>query len=137
MASQEWSKRWGNLKIFVRDTMLILSGALFAIGLLFCILGALSVWFGSLLPLDMQQTLAAKGNRWDLCLGGLGLLIAIFAGYYFVDCIYKRAEFNRLYNIVSREKFIKNRDKLEQLAFELSTRHEKMVQKKIREMKLK
>jgi len=123
--------------IIVRDTTLVTSGALFGLGLFFMMLGAISLWFGSVLPPDMKMELATKGSRWDLCFGGVGLLLTIFAGYYFVDNIYKRSEFNRLFKIASREKFVKNRDKLEQLAFELSTKHERMVKKKIREMKLK
>jgi hypothetical protein len=136
MVSQEWKKRWNWLNIWARDYALHLSGAALALGLALFIVGVLSFFFQSTLPEDWITALQT-GGRYDICAGALGLMLLIFAGYYFIDNIYKRRKFARLFGTVSREKFVRNRDKIEELAFELSTRHERMVQKKIKEMKIR
>jgi len=136
MVSQEWKRRWGLLNIWARDYTMHLSGAALALGLVLFIVGILSFFFQSTLPEDWNTSLRT-GGRYDICAGALGLMLLIFAGYYFIDNIYKRRKFARLFGTVSREKFVHNRDKIEELAFELSTRHERMVQKKIKEMKIR
>ena len=136
MVSQTWKKRWGTLRIWARDYTFHISAAASAFGLVFLILGVLSFFYPSALPEDWKASLNT-GGRYDICAGALGLILVIFAGYYFVDTVYKRRKFKRLFETVSREKFVHNRDKIEELAFELSTKHERMVQKKIREMKIR
>lgn len=136
MVSQDWKKRWAMLKLFVRDYTLHWSAAGLVIGMIILVLGIMSFFFASTLPEDWKAGLTT-GGRYDICAGGFGLLFVVFAGYYFVDNIYKRRKFNRLFDTASREKFVKNRDKLEELAFDLSTKHENMVQKKVKEMKIR
>ena len=136
MVSQDWKKRWAMLKLFVRDYTLHWSAAGLVVGILILVLGIMSFFFASTLPEDWKTALTT-GGRYDICAGGFGLLFVVFAGYYFVDNIYKRRKFNRLFDTASREKFVKNRDKLEELAFDLSTKHENMVQKKVKEMKIR
>jgi hypothetical protein len=136
MVSREWKKRWGVLTLWARDYTLHISGAALALGLAMTIVGALSFFFQSVLPEDWSTSLTT-GGRYDICAGALGLMLVIFAGYYFIDNIYRRRKFARLFGTVSREKFVRNRDKIEQLAFELSTKHERMVQRKIKEMKIR
>jgi hypothetical protein len=136
MVSQEWKKRWGVLRIWARDYTLHFSAAALALGLVLFIVGAMSFFFQSALPEDWITSLQT-GGRYDICAGAVGLMLVIFAGYYCVDNVYKRRKFARLFGTVSREKFVRNRDKIEELAFELSTKHERMVQKKIKEMKIR
>lgn len=136
MVSQDWKKRWAVLKLFVRDYTLHWSMAGLVLGMILLVLGIMSFFLSSFLPEDLKAGLTT-GAKYDICAGGFGLLFVIFAGYYFADNIYKRRNFNRLFETASREKFVKNRDKLEELAFDLSTRHEHMVQKKVKEMKIR
>jgi len=136
MVSQEWKRRWGAIELFARDYTLHLSGAALAAGLVMFIVGLVDYFFPTAVPADWDTALRT-GGRYDICAGALGLIVVIFAGYYFVDNIYKRRKFTRLFSTVSREKFVRNRDKIEQLAFELSTKHERMVKKKIKEMKIR
>ncbi|MEM2869193.1 MAG: DUF3198 domain-containing protein [Thermoplasmata archaeon] len=136
MVSQEWQKRWSRLRIVIRDMTLGLSGTGFVLGLFMVVVGALSFWFQETLPEDWRLFLRGS-SRVDVCVGGVGLLLLIIAGYYFVDNIYKRIKFHRLINTTSRQKLVMNREKLEELAWELSSRHERMVQRKLREMKIR
>jgi hypothetical protein len=137
MVSQEWKKRWANLKIWARDYTHLLSGLGLAFSVMLLVLSSLSFWYSSLLPQDFLESFTKTSGRLDFCSAGIGLILLIFAGYYFMDNMNNRRQFNKLYNISSKEKFIRNREKLEELAYFLSTTHEKMVQRKIKEMKLR
>jgi len=137
MVSQKWKNNWSKFKFRLRDITHVISGVGLGFGLLFLILGALSLWFPEVLPADFYFAFAQESGRLDLCTAGAGLLLTIFAGYYFADNLNNRRKFNKLYNTNRKEKFIKNREKLEELAYFISTRHERMVQKKVKELKLR
>jgi hypothetical protein len=137
MVSQKWKLRWANFKIILRDLTLVLSAIGLAFGIIFLVLSALAFWYRPGLPEDFLFSFTEENGRLDICSAGAGLLLVIFAGYYFADNLNNRRKFNKLFNIASKEKFIKNRDKLEELAFFISTKHERMVQKKVKEMKLR
>jgi hypothetical protein len=137
MVSQKLKLWWANVKIWFRDWTHVLSAAGLAFGIVFLVLAGLAMWYKPALSEGFLFSFTEENGRLDICSAGAGLLLVIFAGYYFVDNLNNRRKFNRLFNIASKEKFIKNRDKLEELAFFISTRHERMVQKKVREMKLR
>jgi hypothetical protein len=137
MVSQEWKKRWAAFRFFVRDWTHVFSGIGLGVGLLLLVIGTVALLAPTLLPSGFMASLTEESGRLDICSAGFGLLITIFAGYYFLDNINNRRKFNKLFNTASKEKFIKNRDELEELAFYLSTKHERMVQKKVKEMKLR
>ncbi|MBM4249640.1 MAG: hypothetical protein FJ149_09465 [Euryarchaeota archaeon] len=137
MVSQRWKLRWANFKLAIRDWTHVISGAGLAFGAILTVLAVLAIWFPDALSEEFKEDFMETSGRLDICSAGGGLLLLIFAGYYFADNMNNRRKFNRLFHIASKEKFIKNRDKLEELAFFISTRHERMVQKKIKEMKLR
>jgi len=137
MVSQIWKLRWSALKIWFRDWTHLLSAAGLAFGIILLIMAALAMWYPSVLSEDFMSAFTQESGRLDLCSAGGGLLLLIFAGYYFADNLNNRRKFNRLFEIASKEKFIRNRDKLEELAFMISTRHELKVQRKVKEMKLR
>ncbi len=138
MVSQVWKKRWGRLRVIVRDLTLLLSAGGFALGLVMSILGAIAFWLPrETLPSDWYDALRGGGQRVDVCVGGVGLLLLIVAGYYLVDNVLKRVKFNRLINTTSRDKIVRNRDKLEELAWELSSKHKRILQRKLREMRIR
>ena len=137
MVSQKLKLWWANVKIWFRDWTHVLSAAGLAFGIIFLVLAGLAMWYKPALSEGFLFSFTEENGRLDICSAGAGLLLLIFAGYYFVDNLNNRRKFNKLFNIASKEKFIRNRDKLEELAFFISTRHERMVQKKVKEMKLR
>jgi hypothetical protein len=137
MVSQKLRLWWANRKIDARDYTHVLSAVGLAFGIVFLVLASLAMWYRPALSEGFLFSFTEENGRLDICSAGAGLLLVIFAGYYFADNMNNRRKFNRLFNIASKEKFIKNRDKLEELAFFISTKHERMVQRKVKEMKLK
>ena len=137
MVSQKWKLWWGNVKLKFRDWTHVLSAVGLAFGIIFLVLAGLAMWYRPALSEGFLFSFTEENGRLDLCSAGAGLLLVVFAGYYFADNLNNRRQFNKLYRIASKEKFIKNRDRLEELAFFISTKHERMVQKKVREMKLR
>ena len=137
MASQKLKLLWAEIKIWFRDWTHLLSAAGTAFGSILLILASLAMWYPAALSVDFMEAFTVESGRLDLCSAGGGLLLLIFAGYYLADNLNNRRKFNRLFEIASKEKFIKNRDKLEELAFLISTKHELKVQRKVKEMKLR
>lgn len=136
MVSRVWKKRWSWFRLQIRDCTLLLSAGGFALGLVMSLIGGLAFWLPETLPSDWKDALRGSG-RVDVCVGGVGLLLLIIAGYYLVDNILKRVKFNRLISTTSRDRIVSNREKLEELAWELSSKHEKIVQRKLREMRIR
>ena len=137
MVSQKWKLIWADIKIWFRDWTHMLSAAGTVFSVILLILSALAMWYPATLSEDFMSAFTQESGRLDLCSAGGGLLLLIFAGYYLADNLNNRRKFNRLFEIASKEKLIRNRDKLEELAFLISTKHELMVQKKVKEMKLR
>ena len=137
MVSQKWKVRWGNLKIWFRDWTHVFSAVGLGFGIIFMVLTGLAMWYKSALPEGFLLSFTEENGRLDICTGVIGLGLVVLAGYYFADNMNNRRKFSKLYNISKKEKFIKNRDQLEELAFLISTKHELMVQKKVKEMKLR
>ncbi len=137
MVSQKWKLLWADIKIGFRDWTHVLSAAGLIFGTILLVLAALAMWYKPALSEDFLLSFTEENGRLDICSAGSGLLLVIFAGYYFADNLNNRRKFRKLFNIASKEKFIRNRDKLEELAFFISTKHERMVQKKVKEMKLR
>ncbi len=137
MVSQGLKLWWGKVKFGFRDWTHVIGSIGVVFGTILILLAALAVWYPSALPEDFLFSFTKENGRLDICSAGAGLLLLVFAGYYLADNLNNRRKFNRLFNIESKEKFIKNRDRIEKLAYYISTNHERMVQRKIREMKLR
>lgn len=71
---------------------------------------------------------------WAWFLGGLLLLIA---GWYVYDSLRKRREFRKLIDTASKQKMLRNRDRLEVLAFLLPRAYEIKLQNKMAELEVK
>lgn len=71
---------------------------------------------------------------WFFVAGPIFLLAGIF---YVGDTVRKYREFNRLIDTDSKAKFVQNQDRIEYLAWLLSSRLEKRVEKKKKEFKIK
>lgn len=134
----KWNKFVYRTRIFVRDYTHVISGALLALGLVLLTIGVFAYWGEDIAP---EQSKEFFGNvhktNYDICIMPLGAFISIIAGWYLGDNLLKRREFNKLIKTTSKEKFIKNQDRIEELAWLLSTKHERMVDEKKKELKIR
>jgi uncharacterized protein DUF3198 len=79
----------------------------------------------------------AIGN-WMIWVAFLGFLALVGGGYYFVDTIRKEREFDHLVNTTSKEIFVKNQKRIEELAYyHLPSAYEKRYQQKRRDFRIK
>ena len=100
---------------------------------LLCILAVVAEEGGTGLGNDIAHALGS----WTYWLTLLSGTLAVAGGYYFFDYIRKLKEFNRLMAMPGKSKFIKNQDRVEELAWRLSQKHEEMVIKKKKELRIK
>lgn len=71
---------------------------------------------------------------WVMILGTVFLLMGAF---FFLDFIVKRKEFYKLFDEKSKSKFIKNQDRIEELAWRLHPKYEEMVIDRKKEFRIK
>jgi hypothetical protein len=98
----------------------------------------LSIFFFGQTPillLDLVKPL--HDSHWDMWGFFFGLLMLIIGVLAFGDKVIKLLEFKRLLNSPSRATFIKNRDRLEFLAWKLTKRHETELEEKLNDWEIK
>ena len=76
-------------------------------------------------------------GNWAFWLILPGLAMIIIGGYYLYDFYRKLKEFNNLMKTESKAKFIKNADRIEELAWRLHPKYEAMVIKHKKKYRLK
>jgi hypothetical protein len=77
-------------------------------------------------------------NNWMIWVAFLGLLALLGGGYYFIDTIRKEREFDRLVSTTSKEVFVKNQKRIEELAYyHLPSSYEKRYLQKRKEFRIK
>lgn len=111
---------------------------------LIIILSAIMTFFGisgfeqikNVMPEQIKSIENAIGNfyLWFIILGPFLLLIF---GWLLIDYYCKRKEFEKLIDTQSKAQFIKNLQRIEELAFSLPERYEKKIEKKKIELKVK
>lgn len=121
----------------LRNLRYELSTVVFGLGILSMIL-AITYW---LLPGVTPQVIMNINNaigNWMIWVAFLGFLALIGGGYYFIDTIRKEREFYRLVNTTSKEIFVKNQKRIEELAYyHLPASYEKRYQQKRKEFRIK
>lgn len=88
-------------------------------------------------PAFLQAIHRAIGNFvfWEVILGAL---LLFGGGYYFVDSVRKAREFNRLLATTSKETFLRNRKRIEELAYQhLPHEYVTRLVKKKRELRIR
>lgn len=86
---------------------------------------------------DFLQDIDTRIGNWIIWVAFVGILLLFSGGWYFGDTIRKRREFNRLIETDSKAKFVRNQDRLEELAyFYLGSEYRKRVEAKKREFDL-
>ena len=109
----------------------------FAPGILLTILAVDHYVIGTRLP-DFLRDADAWIGAWIVWAAVLGPVLFFGGGWYFFDTIRKRREFGRLVETDSKAKFVRNQDRLAQLAYYyLGSEYTKRVEKKKAEFNLK
>ena len=84
------------------------------------------------LKAPILQDIDRRLGEWNVWLVVLGPLLLLSGGYYFIDTIRKRREFERLIDTDSKAKFVRNQDRIEFLAWILGKQyHQRSEQKKV------
>ena len=91
----------------------------------------------SRLPDVLRNIDSAVGN-WMIWIAFFGPLLLLGGGWYLFDTIRKRREFERLMDMDSKAKLVRNQDRLERLAwYYLGSEYVKRVQKRKEEFNIK
>jgi hypothetical protein len=121
----------------LRDFRYELSTLIFGLGILSMVL-AITYW---LIPSQTPDWLRGINNaigNWMIWVAFLGFLALLGGGYYFIDTIRKEREFDRLVTTTSKEIFVKNQKRIEELAYyHLPSSYEKRYQAKRKEFRIK
>jgi len=87
---------------------------------------------------DWLRSVYAGIGEYIFWVGVLGFFALVVGGWYFFDTIRKDREFNRLLATTSKEMFVKNLKRVEQLAYyDLPSAYEKRLDQKKREFRIK
>ncbi len=114
-----------------------LSALLFGLGVLATSLAVAQSFFRDQSP-DLLKTLYSSIGGYVFWEGVLGFFALVGGGFYFFDTILKDREFNRLLSTTSKEVFVKNLKRIEELAYyHLPSAYEKRLVEKKREFRIK
>jgi aspartokinase-like uncharacterized kinase len=119
-----------------REFALELSSIIFMIGVLMTFFVILEYVFGEVLPYYLEDILNAIGN-WIVWMIVLGPILLIGGGWYFFDGLRKRREFARLIDTDSKAVFVRNMDRLEELAYYLTEKQREAFYEKRDGFKIK
>ena len=121
----------------VRELRLELSAMFFIAGIVLTIfpVGHYFVKAPNLPPI--LQDIDLRLGEWNVWLIVLGPLLLLSGGYYFIDTIRKRREFERLIDTDSKAKFVRNQDRIEFLAWLLGKQYYQQSERKKVEFNLK
>ena len=120
-----------------RELRYELSALIFALGILAMIFSLTQYLFSTQSPDWLKSIHHAVGQFvvWESFLGFLALLAG---GFYFIDTIRKEREFDRLVSTTSKELFVKNMKRLEELTYDhLPRAYERRFLEKKREFRIR
>ncbi len=123
--------------VSLRDLRYELSTLIFGLGILSMIL-AFTYWAIPALTPDWLKGINDAIGNWMIWVAFLGFLALLAGGYYFIDTIRKEREFDRLVSTSSKEIFVKNQKRIEELAYyHLPHSYEKRYLEKRKEFRIK
>ena len=120
----------------MRDFKLEVECLLFIFGLFIFIIGIAGIFFKDASPEPLKGIIQDFGG-WVYWCALVGFLLVLGAGYYTFDNLKMRHEFKKLLGTDSKAKFVKNQDRLEFLAWTLTSEHEKRLWEKKKEFGIK
>lgn len=122
---------------FFREFRFELGALFFGLGIVAMFLAITQIFFPTQSPPWLQSIHAAIG-AWIFWVGILGFFALLGGGYYFFDTIRKEREFERLLSTTSKETFLKNMGRMEELAYyHLPASYERQFREKKREFRIK
>lgn len=121
----------------LRDLRYELSTLVFGLGILSMVL-MVTYWIIPGSTPDWLLNIDKAIDNWMIWVAFLGFLALLAGGYYFIDTIRKEREFDRLVNTTSKEIFVKNQKRIEELAYyHLPSAYEKRYLQKRKEFRIK
>lgn len=85
----------------------------------------------------LPEDIAGFFGGWIYWLAILGFVLLLLGLFYISDYVRKLREFKKLIGISGKSKFIQNQDRIEELAWRLHLKYEKIVIEKKKEMKIR
>ena len=114
-----------------------LSSLVFGLGILAMIL-AITYYFIPTQTPDWLMSINRAIGLWMFWVAVLGFFALLGGGFYFIDTIRKEREFDRLVSTPSKEIFVKNQKRIEELAYyHLPSSYERRYLDKKREFRIK
>lgn len=120
----------------LREFKLEVSAILLVLGLFLMVIVITGSFFSESSP-DFLKRVHDDVGGWIIWLDVIAPIMSLIAGYYVVATIRMSREFARLIDTKSKATFIKNQDRLEELAFNLTEAHRKTLQEKKEELKIR
>ena len=120
----------------MREFALELSSIILMVGVLMTFFVVLEYVFGEVLPYYLDDILNAIGS-WIVWMTVVGPILLIGGGWYFFDGLRKRREFAKLIDTDSKAVFVRNMDRLEELAYYLTEKHRETFYEKRDGFKIK
>lgn len=121
-----WQSLWREVRLEVSLMTLIAA-------LVMVVEAVTQSFWGSGAPQFLKDIHATVGG-WIIWVWFFGLLFLLGGGYYTWDCVRKRREFRHLIDTTSRQKFLRNRERIELLAYILPRAYEREMRKKMKEL---
>ena len=124
---------------WLREIRLEVAAMIFIAGLILTVLAVIQFFIPGTTsgPPDIFYDLIRnKIGNWMIWVSFWGPILLLGGGFYFGDTISKAREFNRLIDTDSKAKFVQNQDRIEYLAWLLSSEMERRVQEKKKEFKI-
>jgi protein-S-isoprenylcysteine O-methyltransferase Ste14 len=115
----------------LREMSMEISFIIFMCGLLLFLIGMFGVFFPESTPIVLDELVRPfDETNWDSWAFFIGLLLTLGGGWVFVDKAKKLHEFNKLVNTTSKASFVRNLDRIEYLAWKLTSKQEEIVESK-------
>ena len=121
---------------YLRDIKLELEIFVFVIGLILFIIGSTGIFMPEDSP-GFLKSIHADIGGWIYWGAAIGLILLVVSGWYMVDNLRKRREFEKLIKTKKKMEFIKNQERTEFLAWTLTTQHEQRLFDKKEEFGIK
>ncbi|MEE9223465.1 MAG: DUF3198 domain-containing protein [Thermoplasmata archaeon] len=121
---------------FMKEFALELSSMVLMVGAIMAFFLVLKYGFEDVLPFYLKDILDGIGN-WIVWMVVLGPILLMGGGWYFFDGLNKRREFSKLIDTDSKAVFLRNHDRLEELAYHLTESHKQIFYDKRDSFKIK
>jgi hypothetical protein len=121
---------------FLQEFKLELSAIFLILGIFLLIVVITGNFFEETSP-DLLRRVHSDVGGWIIWLDVIAPIMVLVAGYYVIATTRMSREFGRLIDTRSKATFIKSQDRIEYLAFKLTEAHQKQVEEKKEELKIR